>query len=104
MTKVLYVEDEPFLAKIVKESLESRNYNVHWVDDGAKVLSAYSAFNPDICLLDVMLPNTDGFRLAQEINAISKQLPIIFLTAKDQIEDLKKGLFCWRSRLFNQAV
>ena len=89
--KILYVEDEPFLGKIVRESLESRGFNVCMVEDGAQVLKNYQAFKPDICVLDVMLPNKDGFTLAKEIRSIDENIPIIFLTAKNQTEDLLKG-------------
>jgi DNA-binding response OmpR family regulator len=89
--KVLYVEDELFLGKIVKESLESRNYNVIMEADGDKVLPLFEQHRPDICVLDVMLPNKDGFAIAEEIRAIDREVPIIFLTAKTQTEDLVKG-------------
>ncbi len=67
MKKILYVEDEPFLGKIVKESLESRAFEVMMVADGARVIPALGQFQPDICVLDVMLPHRDGFSLAEEI-------------------------------------
>ena len=89
--KILYVEDEPFLAKIVKESLESRDFDVTLVSDGSNAVSRYQDFKPDICILDVMLPNIDGFEIAREIRAHSPLIPIIFLTAKNQTEDLLKG-------------
>jgi DNA-binding response OmpR family regulator len=89
--KLLYVEDEVFLGKIVKESLESRGYQVIMEADGNKVLTVFKQQQPDVCLLDVMLPNKDGFTLAEEIRTISPQIPIIFLTAKTQTEDLVKG-------------
>src|SRR4051812_24738995 len=89
--KILYVEDELFLGKIVKESLESRNYHVIMEPDGDKVLHLFTQHQPDICVLDVMLPNKDGFTIAEEIRAIDQQVPIIFLTAKTQTEDLVKG-------------
>ncbi|MEO0468269.1 MAG: response regulator transcription factor [Bacteroidota bacterium] len=89
--KVLYVEDEPFLAKIVMESLESRDYEVKLVMDGGEVMEAFMLFQPDICVLDVMLPNQDGFSIGKEIQARNPQMPIIFLTAKTQTEDLVKG-------------
>ncbi len=89
--KILYVEDELFLGKIVKESLESRDYEVAMEADGNKVLSLFKTFHPDICVLDVMLPNKDGFTIAEEIRAIDQAIPIIFLTAKIQTEDLVKG-------------
>ncbi len=88
--KVLYVEDEVFLARIVKESLESRGFAVHLETDGAKALTAFKNLQPDICVLDVMLPNKDGFELAEDIRHISP-VPILFLTAKTQTEDVVKG-------------
>ncbi len=91
MTKVLYVEDEPFLGKIVKESLESRQFNVSMVMDGKDAIRIFHDFHPDICVLDVMLPNKDGFTIAKEIRERHPSMPIIFLTAKDQIEDLIEG-------------
>lgn len=89
--KLLYVEDEPFLGKIVKESLESRAFEVHMVADGAKVMAALARFEPDICVLDVMLPNRDGFSLAEEIRRLKPSLPIVFVTAKAQTEDVLQG-------------
>jgi DNA-binding response OmpR family regulator len=89
--KLLYVEDEPFLGKIVKESLESRAFEVHMVADGARVLPALEQFQPDICVLDVMLPNRDGFSLAEDIRRIKPALPIVFVTAKTQTEDVLQG-------------
>ncbi len=91
MTKVLYVEDEPFLGKIVKESLESRDFEVLMITDGAKVIAAFQQYEPHICVLDVMLPNKDGFTLGKEIRDLKPGIPIIFLTAKTQTQDLLKG-------------
>lgn len=90
-TKILYVEDELFLAKIVKESLESRGYTIILETDGGQAVDRYRAENPDICVLDIMLPNKDGFTIAEEIRAITTEVPIIFLTAKTQTTDLVKG-------------
>ena len=56
-TKILYAEDELFLGKIVMESLESRNYEVIMEPDGNKVLALFIQHRPDICVLDIMLPN-----------------------------------------------
>jgi len=90
-TKILYVEDETFLGKIVKESLESRGYEVLMESDGNKVLTLFRQSGPDVCVLDVMLPNKDGFTIADEIREINQAVPIIFLTAKTQTEDVVKG-------------
>jgi DNA-binding response OmpR family regulator len=90
-TKILYVEDELFLGKIVKESLESRSYEVIMENDGVNVLETFKQMNPDVCVLDVMLPNKDGFTIAGEIREVNATVPIIFLTAKTQTDDLVKG-------------
>jgi DNA-binding response OmpR family regulator len=89
--KILYVEDELFLGKIVRESLESRGFEVFMESDGGKVMELFKKANPDICVLDIMLPNKDGFAIADEIRKVDTIVPIIFLTAKTQTEDVVKG-------------
>ncbi|HXB07020.1 MAG TPA: response regulator transcription factor [Puia sp.] len=89
--KVLYVEDEIFLGKIVKETLESRGFEVLMETNGARVLTVFENGRPDICVLDIMLPNVNGFELAEAIRARNDDIPIIFLTAKTQTEDLVRG-------------
>jgi len=89
--KVLYVEDEIFLGKIVKETLESRGFEVLMETHGGRVLTAFDNGNPDICVLDIMLPDVNGFELAEAIRARNDDIPIIFLTAKTQTEDLVRG-------------
>ncbi len=90
-TKIMYVEDEPFLGRIVKESLESRDFEVVMVTDGLQASSAFETNHPDICVLDVMLPSIDGYTIAREIRKVAPGTPIIFVTAKIQTEDLLKG-------------
>jgi DNA-binding response OmpR family regulator len=89
--KILYAEDELFLGKIVKESLETRGYEVLMETDGDKVVGLFTKNLPDVCVLDVMLPNKDGFAIAESIRQIDNAVPILFLTAKTQTEDLVKG-------------
>lgn len=89
--KVLYVEDELFLGKIVKETLEGRGFEVTMESDGNMVIPSFNAVVPDICVLDIMLPHRNGFELAEEIRNLNKDVPIIFLTAKTQTEDVVKG-------------
>lgn len=89
--KILYVEDEVFLGKIVKETLESRGFEVVMESDGAKVLQVFKATRFDIVILDVMLPNKNGFELAEEIRKSDDGLPLIFLTAKTGTADVLKG-------------
>ena len=90
-TKILYVEDEPFLGRIVKESLESRDYEVFSTSEGSQALSVFAQAQPDICVLDIMLPKKDGYSIAKDIRQINSDVPIIFVTAKTQTEDVVKG-------------
>lgn len=90
-TKILYVEDEPFLGRIVKESLESREFEVIMLTDGKDVTPVFKKESPDICVLDIMLPVKDGYSLAREIRQINPAVPIIFVTAKVQTDDVLKG-------------
>lgn len=89
--RVLYVEDEPFLSRIVLETLEFRGYEVKHISDGRLVLQVFPEYVPDICILDVMLPGVDGYSLGTSIRHSYPNLPIIFLTAKSQTEDVLKG-------------
>ena len=89
--KVLYVEDEPFLAQIVQESLTSRGFDVKLVTQGKAITEACKTFMPDICVLDVMLPYKSGFDIARELREQEIVIPIIFLTAKKRTEDLLEG-------------
>ncbi len=89
--KIFYVEDEMFLAKIVKESLESRQFKVVHESDGAKAVDQFKKMDADICVLDIMLPNKDGFEIADEIRMLNEDIPIIFLSAKVQTEDVVRG-------------
>jgi DNA-binding response OmpR family regulator len=90
-TKVLYVEDETFLAKIVSETLESRGYEVVLEEDGGKALKRFTEAKPDVCVLDIMLPNKDGFVIADEIREKDASVPIIFLSARSQTTDVVAG-------------
>src|SRR6476620_10319322 len=89
--KILYVEDEIFLAKIVTETLQSRGYEVVMEDDGAKALDTFVREKPDVCVLDIMLPNKDGFAIADEIREKNGDVPIIFLSARSQTTDVVNG-------------
>lgn len=89
--KVLYVEDEPFLSHIVSDGLKRTGYTVETIADGNLVIDAFKKMNPDICVLDIMLPSKDGYMLAEEIRTIEANVPIIFLSAKALSEDVVKG-------------
>jgi len=89
--KVLLAEDEASLGMIVKESLETRNFSVFHAENGEEALQMYQTEKPDILVLDVMMPKKDGFTLAKEIRQENKLIPIIFLTAKSQTQDVVEG-------------
>jgi DNA-binding response OmpR family regulator len=89
--KILYVEDEAHLARIVKESLERKGFAVLHRKDGTRVLEHIQSFRPDACVLDVMLPHIDGFTLGSMIRSAYPKLPILFLTAKSQTTDVLTG-------------
>jgi DNA-binding response OmpR family regulator len=89
--KIVLAEDEPSLAQIVKESLETRNFEVLLANNGKEAYQLYQTEKPDILVLDVMMPIKDGFTLAKEIRKENKTVPIIFLTAKSQTKDVVEG-------------
>lgn len=89
--KLLLAEDEPSLGQIIKESLETRDFEVFHAKNGIEAKKLYRQKNPDILVLDVMMPKKDGFTLAREIREENNQIPIIFLTAKSQTKDVLEG-------------
>ncbi len=89
--RILYIEDELFLGKIVRDTLEKEGFDVRWETDGAEVMAAFENFSPDVCVIDIMLPNIDGFTLGTNIRGLNPELPIIFLTARTETNDVIKG-------------
>lgn len=89
--KVLYAEDEPFLARIVFDGLSSSGYEVNLAMDGQLAWTQYQENKPDICVLDIMMPQKDGYTLAAEIRKSDPNIPIIFLSAKALTEDVVMG-------------
>lgn len=90
-SKILLAEDEPSLGQIVKESLETRGFEVIFCKDGKEAESQYHRLDPQLLVLDVMMPKMDGFTLAREIRKHDAHIPIIFLTAKSQTHDVVEG-------------
>lgn len=89
--KILLAEDEASLGMIVKESLESRDFQVFLAENGEIAFELYQKKNPDVLVLDVMMPKKDGFTLAKEVRQENKRIPILFLTAKSQTSDVLEG-------------
>ncbi|WP_296147713.1 response regulator transcription factor [uncultured Flavobacterium sp.] len=89
---ILLAEDDFDYASILKQYLEFSGFKVTWAKDGKEALKIFSDTNPDICVLDVMMPHMDGFTLAENIIDNYPETPFIFLTAKSLKEDKIKGL------------
>lgn len=89
--KLILAEDEPALALIIKESLETRNFEVLHCKDGEEALAAFTKSKVEILILDVMMPKKDGFSVAKDVRKMDKKIPIIFLTAKSQTQDVVEG-------------
>jgi two-component system OmpR family response regulator len=89
--QLLLVEDDHNLGTLLKEYLEEKDYNVTLAVDGKEGLKRFKQILYDICVLDVMMPNMDGFTLAKEIRLLNKDVPLVFLTAKTMKEDAIEG-------------
>lgn len=90
--RILYVEDDETLRFITLDNLERQGFRVEACNDGLEGYAAFQRNRPDLCLLDVMLPEVDGFTLARKIRQKDPDVPIIFLTAKTLQEDKIEGL------------
>ncbi len=88
---ILLVEDEPFLAKVIKDSLEHQGYAVIHAGDGKKAYNLFQNSVFSLCIVDVMLPHTDGFTLVKQIRVHNMIVPVLFLTAKTATSDLVEG-------------
>ncbi len=90
-SKILLVEDDPNFGKVLKNYLELNDYVVELARDGILGLAAFRREKYDLCILDVMMPNLDGFSLAEEIRNVDLDIPLFFLTAKNMKEDILNG-------------
>ena len=88
--KVLIVDDEASIREIIKMNLELAGYDCFEAEDGEKAIKSLENFEPDIVLLDIMLPKMDGYQVSEEF--VKRDIPIIFLTAKESTVDKVKGL------------
>ncbi|MBR6494458.1 MAG: response regulator transcription factor [Prevotella sp.] len=89
--RILLCEDDENLGMLLREYLQAKGYMTELCPDGEAGFKAFMKSKFDICVLDVMMPKKDGFTLAQEIRQTSADMPIIFLTAKTQKEDIVEG-------------
>ena len=91
-TRVLVVDDEAGIVEFVATALRYEGFDVAVADDGRSALEQVTSFRPELVVLDVMLPDLDGFEVARRLVADGVRVPIIFLTARDGTEDKVRGL------------
>jgi len=89
--RILLCEDDTNLGMVLKNYLELNDYNVTLERDGKLGLAAFQREKFDLCLLDVMMPNMDGFTLAEEIRDVNPDVPLFFLSAKTMKDDIIQG-------------
>jgi len=90
--RVLVVDDEPNISALLSATLRLVEFEVRVVDSGHRALVAVEEFEPDLVVLDVMLPDLDGFDVAKRLRATGSRVPVLFLTARDAVEDRISGL------------
>src|SRR5215468_248660 len=90
-TRILVVDDEPNICALLSATLRLTEFEVRTASGGSEALIAAEEFEPDLVVLDVMLPDLDGFQVARRLRA-SRQVPVLFLTARDAVEDRISGL------------
>ncbi len=90
--KILIVDDEKAIVDILNHNLKREGYETVVAYDGEEAISVYEKEKPDLVLLDVMLPKTDGFSVCKTIRQTSSNIPIIMVTAKEDVVDKVIGL------------
>ncbi len=90
-SKVLVVDDEEHIVELARIYLTREGYEVEGVGDGSQALARFGQIKPDLVILDIMLPGSDGLVICKEIRKLS-QVPIIMLTARDEVTDKVVGL------------
>ncbi|OAV60142.1 response regulator transcription factor [Enteractinococcus helveticum] len=90
--KLLVVDDEPNIRELLSTSLRFAGFEVVAAANGREALEAAEAHNPDLAVLDVMLPDMDGFTVTRKLRASGRFFPVVFLTARDETEDKVTGL------------
>ena len=90
--RLLVVEDEPNIRELLATSLRYAGFDVATAANGTEALKIAGDHHPDLCVLDVMLPDMDGFTVTRRLREQGRQLPIVFVTARDSVDDKIKGL------------
>ncbi|MDY7083715.1 MAG: response regulator transcription factor [Actinomycetota bacterium] len=90
--RVLVVDDEPNISELLSATLRLVEFDVRVAETGLRALVAVEEFEPDLVILDVMLPDLDGFEVAKRLRAAGSRVPVLFLSARDALEDRLSGL------------
>ena len=90
--RVLVVDDEENITFLLESALRHFGFEVHVARTGRDAMSAMDSFDPDVVLLDVMLPDLDGFEIVRRMRAGGRHTPVLFLTARDAVDDKVRGL------------
>jgi len=90
--RVLVVDDEPNISALLTATLRLVDFEVRVAETGNRALIAIEEFDPDLVVLDVMLPDLDGFEVTRRLRATGRRVPVLFLTARDAVEDRISGL------------
>ena len=89
--KILVAEDEPKIGAYLRQGLSEAGFAVQWVADGGEALRCALSEPCDLLVLDVMLPGLDGWEVLRRLRAAGQQLPVLCLTARDRVEDRRRG-------------
>lgn len=89
---LLLVEDNPGVADLVRQGFDEFGYRLTWLEDGRELVTTLTRDTADLVILDVMLPGKSGFELVADLRAHGFKMPVLFLTAKNELEDRVRGL------------
>src|SRR3954465_13966478 len=90
--RILVVDDEPNIADVVSMALRYQGFDVETAGNGREAIAAVNSYRPPLMVLDIMLPDMEGFEVARRLGADRSEVPIVFLTARDTTEDKIRGL------------
>lgn len=91
MSKILVVDDDPYIRELVRKLLRNEGFDVIEAQQGCHALEELEKENPDLCVIDLMMPQMDGYELCQNIRRYHENLPVLMLTAKGEISSKAKG-------------
>ena len=90
-TSILVIEDDPYMLRLLKRTLETEGYDVYLAADGVYGMSVLRETRPDLVLLDIMMPGPDGYQVLDSIRHYS-EVPVIMVTAKTEVDSVKNAL------------